>query len=247
VTAKVDSAKANENEIVARLTQTEIPEILVQHPGVMYSLEGEQREMRDTIGALGKGFLFALLGVFALLAVPLRSYIQPALIMSAIPFGIIGAVLGHILQGMELTILSGFGVVALAGVVVNDSLILVNYVNRNRRPGVSLRTVVRESGMARFRPIMLTSLTTFGGLTPLLLEKSLQARFMIPMAISLAYGVVFATFITLILIPAEYLILEDIKRLFSRLTGKRMAENPEPVTKGVLEGNAGKQQIDSIL
>lgn len=245
VTAKVDSAKANENEIIAQLTGTEIPEILARHPGVMYSLEGEQREMRDTFTALGEGFLFALLGVFALLAVPLRSYIQPAIIMSAIPFGIVGAVLGHIVQGMDLTILSGFGVVALAGVVVNDSLILVNYVNRNKRPGVSLHTVVRESGMVRFRPIMLTSLTTFGGLTPLLLEKSLQARFMIPMAISLAYGVVFATFITLIMIPAEYLILEDIKKLFSRLTGKRTAENPEPVTEGVLEGDAEGQLLNA--
>jgi multidrug efflux pump subunit AcrB len=227
VTAKVDSAIANENEIIAQITANELPDILSQHTGVTYSLEGEQRELRDTMKSLGRGFQFALLAVFALLAIPLRSYIQPLMIMSAIPFGLVGALLGHIIQGMDLTMLSGFGFVALAGVVVNDSLILVNYVNRNRRPGVPLHVVVRESGMARFRPILLTSLTTFGGLTPLLLEKSLQARFMIPMAISLAYGVVFATFITLVMIPAEYVILEDIKRLFYRLIGKKPAEESD--------------------
>jgi multidrug efflux pump subunit AcrB len=228
VTAKVDSTKGNENEILAQLTDNELPEILGRFPGVIYSLEGEQRELRDTMSSLGKGFQFALLGIFALLAIPLRSYIQPVIIMSAIPFGLVGAVLGHVIQGMDLTILSGFGIVALAGVVVNDSLILVNHVNRNRRPGVPLSVVVRDAGMSRFRPILLTSLTTFGGLTPLLLEKSMQARFMVPMAISLAYGVVFATFITLVMIPAEYMILEDIKRVFNRLIGKKPAQDAEP-------------------
>ena len=239
VKAKVDSTKANENEIVAQLTENELPEILGRYPGVIYSLEGEQRELRDTISALGRGFQFALLGIFALLAIPLRSYIQPVIIMSAIPFGLVGAVLGHVIQGMDLTILSGFGIVALAGVVVNDSLIMVNYVNRNRRPGVPLHVIVRESGMSRFRPILLTSLTTFGGLTPLLLEKSLQARFMIPMAISLAYGVVFATFITLVMIPAEYMILEDIKRIFYRLIGRRPAEEIESEQDVPLESSSG--------
>jgi len=231
VTAKVDSAQTNENEIIAQLVAGELPEILARHPGVLYSLEGEQREQQDTLIGLGKGFIYALLAIFALLAIPLRSYLQPLIIMSAIPFGVVGAVAGHLLQRMDLTILSGFGIVALAGVVVNDSLILVDSVNRNRRPGVPLRVVVRESGVARFRPILLTSLTTFGGLTPLLLEKSMQARFMIPMAISLAYGVIFATFITLIMIPAEYLILEDFKRIFNRLIGRKPAEEPEPASE----------------
>jgi len=224
VTAKVDSSKANENEVIAQLVENELPEILALHPGILYSLEGEQREQQDTIDALSEGFIYALLGMFALLAIPLRSYIQPLLIMSAIPFGLVGAVVGHLIHGMNLTILSGFGLVALAGVVVNDSLIMVDYINRNRYPGVRLRRVIREAGMARFRPILLTSMTTFAGLTPLMLEKSLQAKFMIPMAISLAYGVVFATFITMVLIPAEYRILEDFKRIFYRLTGKEPEE-----------------------
>ena len=237
IKAKVDSIIANENEIIAQFTSNELPEILARYTGVMYSLEGEQRELRETFAALGKGFLIALLGIFALLAIPLRSYIQPLMIMSAIPFGLVGAVLGHVIQGMELTILSGFGFVALTGVVVNDCLIMVHYVNRNRRPGVPLHVIVRESGIARFRPILLTSLTTFAGLTPLLLEKSEAATFMIPMAVSLAYGVVFATFITLVMIPAEYMILEDIKRLYYRLTGKRPAEEPDSEQQVPIESN----------
>jgi multidrug efflux pump subunit AcrB len=141
--------------------------------------------------------------------------------MSAIPFGLVGAIWGHVIMGYDLTILSGFGLVALSGVVVNDSLIMVDYINRHREEGGSLAQIVRESGMARFRPILLTSLTTFGGLTPLLLEKSLQAQFLIPMAISLAFGVVFATLITLVMIPAQYLILEDIKAAFSWWIGEK--------------------------
>jgi multidrug efflux pump subunit AcrB len=235
VTAKVDSSKANENEVIAQLVGNELPEILALHPGILYSLEGEQREQQDTIAFLTQGFVVALLGMFALLAIPLRSYIQPLLIMSAIPFGLVGAVIGHLIHGMDLTILSGFGVVALAGVVVNDSLILVDYINRNRRRGVRLRDVIREAGMARFRPILLTSMTTFAGLTPLMLEKSLQARFMIPMAISLAYGVVFATFITMVLIPAEYRILEDLKRIYYRLSGKEPEEDREISAEGAFE------------
>jgi multidrug efflux pump subunit AcrB len=235
VTAKVDSSKANENEVIAQLTENELPEILALHPAILYSLEGEQREQQDTIKSLSRGFAFALLGMFALLAIPLRSYIQPLLIMSAIPFGLVGAVIGHIIHGMDLTILSGFGVVALAGVVVNDSLILVDYINRHRRHGVRLREVIREAGLARFRPILLTSMTTFAGLTPLMLETSLQAKFMIPMAISLAYGVVFATFITMVLIPAEYRILEDFRRIFYRLIGKVPEEDRETPPAGAAE------------
>ncbi len=235
VTAKVDSAKANENEVIAQLTENELTQILALHPGILYSLEGEQREQQDTIKSLTRGFAFALLGMFALLAIPLRSYIQPLLIMSAIPFGLVGAVIGHLIHGMDLTILSGFGVVALAGVVVNDSLILVDYINRHRRHGVRLREVIREAGMARFRPILLTSMTTFAGLTPLMLETSLQAKFMIPMAISLAYGVVFATFITMVLVPAEYRILEDFRRIFYRLIGKIPEEDRETPPVGAVE------------
>ena len=147
--------------------------------------------------------------VYALLAVPFRSYLQPLIVMSAIPFGLIGAVLGHVLMGMDLSILSLFGIVALTGVVVNDSLVMVDFINRAYRSGIPLREAIRSAGVARFRPILLTSLTTFAGLTPLLLERSLQAQFLIPMAVSLAFGVMFSTLVTLLLVPAGYMILED--------------------------------------
>jgi multidrug efflux pump subunit AcrB len=155
-----------------------------------------------------------LIIIYALLAIPFNSYIQPLIVMAAIPFGLIGAVWGHVVMGMDITILSGFGVVALTGVVVNDSLVMVDYVNRKRSIGLSEMESARQAGFARFRPILLTSLTTFAGLTPLLLEKSLQAKFLVPMAVSLGFGVIFATVITLILVPAMYLILEDIRTFF---------------------------------
>ena len=173
---------------------------------------------------LVRGFGFALLFIFILLAIPFRSYSQPFIVMSAIPFGFVGAIWGHILMGMDLTFLSMFGIVALTGVVVNDSLVMVDFINRARKAGHPLHEAIRESGVARFRPIILTSLTTFVGLTPLLLEKSLQAQFLIPMATSLAFGVVFATLITLILVPTLYFILEDAKAAVSKL----LRRVPEP-------------------
>jgi len=133
--------------------------------------------------------------------------------MSVIPFGLVGAIAGHLLMGLGLSMMSVFGAVALSGVVVNDSLVLVHYVNGRRKAGGSIGEAVRAAGVARFRPILLTSLTTFAGLTPLLLERSLTARFLIPMATSLAFGVIFATLVTLFIVPSLYLILEDVKRL----------------------------------
>lgn len=147
------------------------------------------------------------------MAIPFRSYLQPLVVMSAIPFGFIGAVLGHVILGLNLSILSGFGIVALAGVVVNDNLVLVDFVNRRRREGLSVHDSVIEAGKARFRPIILTSLTTFAGLLPMMLEKSVQAQFLIPMAASLAFGVLFATAISLIFVPTGYIILEDVKAI----------------------------------
>ena len=159
------------------------------------------------------GFIFALMAMFVLMAIPLRSYIQPVIVMSVIPFGMVGAVAGHMIMGTELSIMSMCGIVALAGVVVNDSLVLVDYVNRHRADGHSVVEAANNAGAARFRPILLTSLTTFAGLTPMLLETDLQAKFLIPMAISLGFGILFATAITLILLPCIYLMLEDAKRL----------------------------------
>ena len=195
--------------------------ILLDYPSVNYSFEGEQREQRDTLSSLFKNFALALFVVYVLLAVPFKSYLQPLIIMSAIPFGFTGAVIGHIIMGMNLAVLSIIGIVALSGVVVNDSLVMVDFINRYKRDdGKTSLEAALAAGPRRFRPILLTSITTFVGLFPLLIEKSVQAQFLIPMAISLAYGVLFATLITLILVPTSYLIIEDIKDFFGRLANK---------------------------
>ena len=225
ITAEVDNEVSNANEILADITTNVLPPLLADYPGLSYSLEGEQRDQQEAITSLRNGFLIALLVIYALLAVPFRSYIQPVIVMGVIPFGIVGAIWGHMIMGIELTLLSFFGIVALTGVVVNDSLVMVDYINRYRRAGHSLSEAVREAGVARFRPILLTSITTFAGLTPLLLERSLQARFLIPMAVSLAFGVLFATFITLMLVPVSYLILEDVMGWLRRFFGKEDKEN----------------------
>ncbi len=230
VTAEVDTQRANSNEILAELESGYLPSMLRQFPGLTYSLEGEQEQQSETIDGLLQGFGIALAAIFGLLAIPLRSYFQPLLIMSAIPFGLVGAFWGHRILGMDLSILSIFGIVALAGVVVNDSLILVDYVNRQRRAGVPLQESILTAGSARFRPIFLTSVTTFAGLTPLLMETSLQAQFLIPMAVSLAFGVVFSSPVILVLVPCTYMILEDLGRAARWLLGRPPVQEPEPPT-----------------
>jgi multidrug efflux pump subunit AcrB len=158
---------------------------------------------------VGLGLTF--LAIYFLLAVPFRSYVQPLIVMTAIPFGIIGAVLGHVIMGYNLSVISMMGMIALSGVVVNDSLVLINYANIRRREGYNAFDAIHSAGVRRFRPILLTTLTTFGGLAPMIFETSRQARFMIPMAISLGYGILFATFIVLVLVPSLYLVVEDIR------------------------------------
>jgi len=154
-----------------------------------------------------------LIGViYILLAIPFKSYSQPVIVITVIPFGVVGAVLGHWIMGMDLTMLSIMGMLALSGVVVNDALVLVDFINRKRKEGIPLAHAVYLAGGRRFRPVLLTSLTTFAGLMPLLFEKSTQAQFLIPMAVSLGFGILFATVITLFIVPVNYLILEDIKR-----------------------------------
>jgi multidrug efflux pump subunit AcrB len=151
-----------------------------------------------------------------MLAIPFKSYSQPLIVMGIIPFSIMGALLGHMFMDIPFSIMSAFGVLAMAGVVVNDSLVMVHYINLKRDEGLPIIEAVRNAGGARFRPILLTSLTTFGGILPTMFEKSTQAQFVIPMGVSLAFGVLFATFITLILVPISYLILEDVKSTLSR-------------------------------
>ena len=211
VTGDVDAAVANANEVLADLRENLMPKLLDTYPGLSYSLEGQQREQGDTMKSLGTGFLLALGMIFALLAIPFNSYIQPIIIMMAIPFGFIGAVAGHLILGNDLSLISMMGIVALAGVVVNDSLILIVSVNDYRTQGHSAFDAVIMGGMRRFRPILLTSLTTFMGLMPMIFEPSVQARFLIPMAISLGFGVLFATVLILLIVPAVYLIVEDLR------------------------------------
>jgi multidrug efflux pump subunit AcrB len=210
VTAKLDETVTTSNEVLRALRARFLPRLLADFPGLSYDLEGEQREQQKTLGALARNFAFALVVIYALLAVPLRSYFQPFIIMAVIPFGLVGAIGGHLLMGMNLSMMSVFGVVALTGVVVNASLVLVHYVNARREAGDAIEVAVRNAGEARFRPIVLTSLTTFAGLTPLLFERSVSAAFLIPMATSLAFGVAFAALISLFLVPASYLILDDL-------------------------------------
>jgi len=213
VTGDVIEGQANANKVVADVTKDVLPEIMAQFPGVSYSLGGQQKSQAETIDALAVGFAIALVAMFALLAVAFRSYAQPAIVMlGAIPFGWVGALGGHVLMGYDLSLISMMGVVALSGVVVNASLILIMSINEHREAGLDLLAAIEAGGARRFRPIILTSLTTFFGLVPMISETSLQARFLIPMAISLGFGVLFATFITLVLVPACYAILEDIRR-----------------------------------
>lgn len=230
VTADIVEGESNANVLLRRIQQEVMPGIVAATPGLGYSLEGEQREQRESLGQLGFNFLFAMLLVYGLLAIPFKSYFQPVLVMSVIPFGIVGAVLGHIAMGYDLSVISVLGIVALSGVVVNDSLILIVATNELRNQGYSATEAVILGAARRFRPILLTSLTTFFGLMPMIFETSVQARFLIPMAISLGFGVLSATVIVLVVVPAYYLILEDFGRFFRWLYGKRDETTtlPEP-------------------
>jgi multidrug efflux pump subunit AcrB len=211
ITADV-TASTNANEVVGAFTAEVLDKLAGKFPGVAYDFEGEQEDQANSVREIGIGFLFALVGMYVLIAIPLKSYWQPLIIMCVIPFGLVGAIAGHILFGLNLSIMSMCGIVALAGVVVNDSLVMVDFVNRHRKES-SVLQAAKEAGVRRFRAILLTSLTTFAGLIPMLLETDMQARFLIPMAVSLAFGILFATVITLFLVPCVYLILEDIRKL----------------------------------
>ncbi|HHZ78046.1 MAG TPA: efflux RND transporter permease subunit, partial [Candidatus Lambdaproteobacteria bacterium] len=214
VRALVDSGISNTGEIVLSLKKELLPEIMMQSPQLQYSFQGASHAQTNTMAGVKDGGIVALLLIYCLLALQFRSYFQPFIIMTAIPFGLVGALLGHLLMGYNLSIISVLGMVALTGIVVNDSLILVDFINRGRDSGVPVRKAVVDAGIRRFRPILLTTLTTFFGLLPMIFEQSLQARFLIPMAISLAFGVLFSTFVILVLIPTLYMILEDFKGLF---------------------------------
>ena len=224
VSADIDPEIVEPAKIIKSISEDYMPELLARFPSVSYGLEGASREEAEFVGNLALASIAALCLIYALIAIPLRSYSQPLVIMSVIPFGAIGAVLGHLIMGEAVSMFSLFGLIALAGVVVNDSLIMVSFVNNALEAGTPLRQAVIESGTKRFRAIVLTSVTTAAGLMPIMLEGSLQAQYVIPMAISLSFGIVFATVITLFLVPALYMLQLDFfaqsRRLWDFLLGR---------------------------
>lgn len=227
VTADVETGVTTGRKVSASLMKKEIPELMKRYPGLNYSLEGAQRQGSESMKSLFDGFIIAVMVMYVLIAIPFKSYIQPLAVISAIPFGFLGAMIGHLIMGYNLSLISLMGLLALSGVVVNDSLVLVHTANRMCKEimdrGADEETAIREgvclAGIRRFRPILLTSMTTFLGLTPMIFETSLQARFLIPMAISLGFGVLFATFVILLMVPAFYLIIYDIKVIMQEIGG----------------------------
>lgn len=235
VVADVDRAQITANEVIADLRAGAIKEILQDYPRIGYSLEGEQAEQGEAIGSLVPMFGIALFVIFALLAVPLRSYSQPLVIMSVIPFAFVGAIWGHVIMksfglvaGLAMPSIMGF--IAASGVVVNSSLVLVHNINERRKASEHFYDAVLHAAVSRCRPIILTSLTTFVGLLPLMFNRSVQAQFLVPMAVSLAFGVMFATVVTLLVVPSGYIILEDLQRFFGK--GKSGPDAPEPEPEG---------------
>jgi multidrug efflux pump subunit AcrB len=219
VWATLDPDQAEPFKLAKDIRDNFMPELLEKYPRVHTEVSGSIQEQLDNADTQVRDFVIALLVIYSLLAVPLKSYLQPLMIMSVIPFGVIGSVLGHIILGIDLSALSVFGIIAAAGVVVNDSLVMVDYVNNSRKAGVPLKQAVIDAGCRRFRAIMLTSLTTFIGLVPIMAETSMQAQMVIPMAVSLAFGVMFATVVTLCLVPCLYLAIEDSKTMMRKLIG----------------------------
>ncbi len=236
VTVEANVEPLSEAQIILSSLEKEIlPKLIQQFPGLQWSFQGRQADGRESTASLALGFLFALGGIYILLAIPFRSYSQPLIVMTAIPFGIVGAIYGHMLLEYNLSLMSIMGMIALSGVVVNDSLILVHYANEKKSVGVEVREAVILAGLRRFRPVLLTTVTTFCGLAPMIFETSRQARFMIPMAISLGFGIVFATVITLMLIPSFYLSIHDIYALF----GKEK--------KGAIKQDSKSERIEELV
>lgn len=213
VTSNVEPV-SDSNRIIATLQTDVLPQLQKDFPGLNYSFEGHQASIRDAMMSFLRNVSLTLVAMYILLAIPFRSYIQPAIVMVSIPFGVVGAIVGHLLMGFNLSVISVMGIIALTGVVVNDSLVMIDYANRLRLQGESAVQAIVYAGIRRFRPILLTTITTFGGLAPMIFETSRQARFIIPMAISLGYGILFSTAIMLVLIPCLYMVFEDFRTGF---------------------------------
>ncbi|MBL7038268.1 MAG: efflux RND transporter permease subunit [Pirellulaceae bacterium] len=231
ITADVEETKGNAQEITDDLRENFLPELLAEYPGVSVRWEGQQEQRKESIGGLMKGLTVALLCMFALLTLEFRTYLQPLLILGVIPFAAIGAVAGHWLLGIPVSLFSLFGMVALTGVVVNDSIVLIDFMNRRVRDGMPLLEAIQDAGRRRFRPVLLTSVTTVAALLPILVERSFQAQVVIPMATSLAFGLLFATLLILILVPTSYLLYcrylaPDMLEL--ACTEAQLVEEPQP-------------------
>lgn len=232
VSASVDGDLITSTELVNDIKESFAPQLERQYQDLSLYFAGEAEEQAETQSSMQSVFILALLSIFALLAIPLKSYVQPLIIMTAIPFGIVGAIIGHWSNGLMLSLLSLNGVLALSGVVVNDSLLLVSRFNTLRQEGLAIEAAVIEACTSRLRAVLLTSITTFAGLYPILGETSMQAQFLIPAAASLGYGILFATFITLLLTPALLLIYDDISGVFNRaLSNQPLSKMKLPTTE----------------
>ena len=216
VYGNIDEEAIEPSEVVKQVKENLLPQLQEEYPSVKSELGGAIEEQQAQANEQQLFFAGGMILVYILLAVPLKSYSQPLIVMSVIPFSLTGAIWGHFWFGLDISLMSGFGLIAAAGVVINDSLVMTDFINQARRAGIDIKDAVIEAGCARFRPILLTSITTFAGVLPIMFETSLQAKFVIPMAVALGFAVMFATLITLILVPCLYIILTDIGGLFKR-------------------------------
>jgi multidrug efflux pump subunit AcrB len=216
VYAEVDNRVVTGQQVNTRLTGEVIPVLQAQIPGLTYAMGGEQREQGRTLPSLARNFVLALFCMYALLALAFRSYVQPLIVLASIPLGLVGAVLGHLVMGLPMGLTSLFGVVGLAGIIVNGSLVLIDFINEERARGKPAAPAIRDACKGRFRPILLTAITTFLGIFPLIIEKSIQAQFLIPLAVSIGAGVLLGTAIQMLLTPALAMAAEDLRARFAR-------------------------------
>ncbi len=242
VIADVDSKRANAREIFAEMENNYFDGLKKRYPGLHISMQGAKKNMRESLGSLKVTFPLALFGIYVIIATIFRSYVQPLVILFTIPFGIIGAVTGHLVMGYDLSMMSMFGMVALTGVVINDAIVLIERINENLAGGMPFFEAIKKGGARRFRAILLTSFSTVGGLAPLILETDMQAKFLIPMALSIAAGVTFATILTLVLIPSLLVIVNDFRRCIDRLAGGQWLarEAVEPATLRRVDRTGGR-------
>jgi len=233
VTARVDEQVVSGAEVTGALRSGLLAQLRASDPRLSVSYGGEQQEQADSFGAIGRGFIVALFVIYALLAIPFGSYTQPLIIMAAIPFGIVGAFIGHLLLGLPVGLLSLFGIIGLSGVIVNDALVMIDFINEQRAQGADPYQSIVDGAKARFRPIMLTSLTTFLGVAPLVFERSVQAQFLIPMAAALGFGILFGTAILMMVVPALMALQADFEQWRASLRGRRRSRSSRMLAEGV--------------